>query len=234
MAATYRSERRRQYSRGRPRDCERTRRRGDEILECARELFARRGFQDTDVQALADTLGVGKGTIYRYFPSKRALFLAALDDGMHRLQDHVEAACRQATDPLDQVVRAVEAFLGFFDEHAEYAELLTQERAVFKNRRKPTYLEHRERNVERWRERFRELIAAGRVRRLPVERITDTLSALLYGVMFTNHYAGHRQPLAKQACAILEVALFGILSDAERRRHANRHRRRCASKGAPA
>ena len=30
-------------------------------------------------QALADRLGVGKGTIYRHFPSKRALFLAAAD-----------------------------------------------------------------------------------------------------------------------------------------------------------
>jgi AcrR family transcriptional regulator len=222
----------RRVRRGRPRDPERTRRRGAEILEHATQYFAKRGFQDADLQVLADTLGIGKGTIYRYFPSKRALFLAALDDGMHRMHAHVEAARDQATDPLDQIERAVEAYLEFFDKHAEYVELLIQERAVFKNRKKPTYFEHREKNVGRWRERFHELIAAGRVRPLPVEQITNVLSALLYGAMFTNYFAGRRQPLAAQARELLEVVLVGILSDAEARRRSAICRRKGGKNGA--
>jgi len=211
--------------RGRPPNPERARQRGAEILERATVLFARRGFQGTDVQVLADAIGVGKGTIYRYFPSKRALFLAALDDGMRRLHAQVEAAVQQAADPLDQIERAIEAYLAFFDDHAEFVELLIQERAVFRNRKMPTYFKHRENNVGRWRERFRELIAVGRVRPLPVEQITDVLSALVYGSMFTNYFAGRQQPLAKQARTLLDVALPGILSDAERRRRlAGRHR----------
>lgn len=197
---------------------DRARQRGAEILKRAAKFFAKRGYQDADVQVLADDLGLGKGTIYRYFPSKRDLFLAALDDGMRRMHEHVESAREQAADPLEQIERAIEAYLAFFDAHAEYVELLIQERAVFKNRKKPTYFEHRERNVGRWRERFRELIAAGRVRPLPVEQITNVLSALLYGTMFTNYFAGRRQPLAVQARELLDVALPGILSDAERTR----------------
>lgn len=204
--------------RGRPRDPQRLRQRRAEILERAAIFFARRGYQGTDVQDVADALGVGKGTIYRYFPSKEALFLAALDDGIRRMHEHIEAARLEAADPLDQIERAIEAYLAFFDEHAEYVELLIQERAVFRNRKTPTYFKHRERNVGRWRERFRELIAAGRVRPLPVEQITDVLSALLYGTMFTNYFAGRQQPLAVQARELLDVALPGILSDTERRR----------------
>jgi AcrR family transcriptional regulator len=202
--------------RGRPRDPERARRRAAAILDLATDHFARRGFQDTDVQALADELGVGKGTVYRYFPSKRDLFLATLDEGMIRLHAHLEAARVQATDPLDQVERAIEVYLAFFDSYPEYVELLIQERAVFKNRKKPTYFVHREKNVGRWRELFRGLIAAGRVRPLPPERITNVLSNLLYGTMFTNYFAGRKQSLAMQARELLDVALRGILSDTER------------------
>src|SRR5262245_37795229 len=56
--------------------CERRR---EEILARAIELFARDGYADLDLQILADDVGVGKGTLYRYFGSKQELFLAAAD-----------------------------------------------------------------------------------------------------------------------------------------------------------
>ena len=200
--------------RGRPR-CER---RPEEILEAAARFFAERGYADGDTQALADTLGVGKGTLYRYFPSKEALFLAAVDRLMRQLVQHVEAAATPVADPLERVAVAVRAFLGFCAERPEFVELLMQERAVFKDRKKPTFLEHREKNVERWRALYRGLIAEGRVRDMPVERITNVLSDLLYGTIFTNHFAGRREPPDVQARNILDIFFRGVLSEDERRR----------------
>ena len=63
---------------GRPKDEGLAARRCKEILDVAARLFAARGYQNTDVQVVADELGVGKGTVYRYFPSKRELFLGFL------------------------------------------------------------------------------------------------------------------------------------------------------------
>jgi AcrR family transcriptional regulator len=199
----------------RPR-CERRR---EEILEAAARVFAAHGYADGDTQVLADTLRVGKGTLYRYFPSKEALFLAAVDRLMQQLVEHVQAAAAAAADPLERVGVAVRAFLGFCAERPEFVELLIQERAVFKDRKKPTFIEHRERNVERWRALYRGLIADGRVRDMPVERITNVLSDLLYGTIFTNHFAGRREPADVQARNILDVVFHGILSEEERRRH---------------
>ncbi|HTU21094.1 MAG TPA: helix-turn-helix domain-containing protein, partial [Gemmataceae bacterium] len=48
-------------------------RREEQILEAAMQLFAEHGYSDTDTQLLADKLQVGKGTLYRYFRSKREL-----------------------------------------------------------------------------------------------------------------------------------------------------------------
>lgn len=191
--------------------------RREEILDAATDLFAEHGFTETVTQTLADHLGVGKGTIYRYFPSKQALFLAAADRVMRRLRARIDDEIEGIVDPLDRLSRAVFAFLAFFEEHPKYAELLIQERAQFKDRTKPTYVEHREVNVVRWRELYRSLIAEGRVRDIPVDRITDVIGDLSYGTIFTNYFAGQRKPSRSQAQDILDVVFFGILSDSERK-----------------
>ena len=121
--------------------------RKEEILRTATELFAEQGFSDAITQALADRLGVGKGTIYRHFPSKRELFLAAADRVMRKMQEQILANIAGIEDGLEQVARGIMAFLSFFADHPEYVELLIQERAQFKDRKRPTYFEHREVNV---------------------------------------------------------------------------------------
>ena len=133
---------------------------------------------------------LGKGTIYRHFPSKRELFLAAADRVMRKMQEKILANIAGVEDGLEQVARGIMAFLSFFAEHPEYVELLIQERAQFKDRKRPTYFEHREVNVVRWRKLYARLIAEGRVRDIPVERITDVVGNLIYGTMFTNFFIG--------------------------------------------
>lgn len=191
-------------------------RRSDEILDVAATLFAERGFAGADTQELADRVGVGKGTLYRYFPSKRDLFLAAADRAMRRLREYLDGVATR-DDPLDQIAAAIEAFLGFFDEHPEFAELLIQERALFRDRKQPTYIEHREKNLGRWQQLYQSLMEAGRVRPMPVHRITSVISDLVYGTMFTNHVAGRQKALREQADDIVDIVFCGILSDTERR-----------------
>src|SRR5262249_23611252 len=143
---------------GRPADPELAARRCEEILDAAVELFAKEGYSGADTQVLADALQVGKGTLYRYFPSKEALFLAAVDRVMHRLRDYIESERAKIDDPIDRIARAVHAYLTFFAEHPQYVELLMQERAQFRDRKKPTYFVHREANIKRWQDMYRDLI----------------------------------------------------------------------------
>lgn len=201
---------------GRPVDEALTERRREEILEAAARLFAQRGYSQTDTQAVADALGVSKGTLYRYFASKEELFLAAADRAMHRLREAVEAATGAGDDPLEVMQQAITAYLRFFEENSAYVELLIQERAQFKDRKKPTYFEHREKNIGRWREMFARLIAEGRVRDVPVERITGVISNLVYGTMFTNYFVGRHAALEDQVRDILDVVFHGILAEGDK------------------
>ncbi|HVP12758.1 MAG TPA: TetR/AcrR family transcriptional regulator [Phycisphaerae bacterium] len=211
---------------GRPRDEQLGARRTEEILDVAARLFAAWGFGNTDVQTVANQLGVGKGTIYRYFPTKQELFLAAVDRGMRRLMAHIEA-CMTDDDLLKQLEQAVRAYLSFFQANPEFVELLIQERAEFRDRPKPTYFAHRDANIGKFQTRLRSLIAEGRMRDLPLDTINNVVGDLVYGTMFTNYFSGRRRPLDQQADDILEVILTGLLSDKER------HRRTSANASQP-
>ena len=132
---------------------------------------------------------------------------------MRKMQEQILASIAGVEDGLEQVARGIMAFLSFFADHPEYVELLIQERAQFKDRKRPTYFEHREVNVQRWRKLYARLIAEGRVRDIPVEQITDVVGNLIYGTMFTNFFAGQAKPVEQQAQEILDIVFRGILTE---------------------
>lgn len=207
---------------GRPRDPALPGRRREEIIRVAKLLFARDGYSGTDLQQVADELEVGKGTLYRYFPSKKDLFQAAVDDVMVGMREAIDRATQGVKDPLDRIGLAVRSYLKFFHDHPENVELLIQERAEFRDRKKPTYFAYREANAEEWREIYRTLIREGRIRNIPVDRIRDVLGDLIYGTMFTNHIAGRNKSLIEQADGIIDLVFDGLLTPAERAQRAAR------------
>ena len=58
----------------------------DLILESARELFDKLGYEKTTVRAVAQKAGVGLGTIFNHFPDKPSLLIAALLDDLTKVQ----------------------------------------------------------------------------------------------------------------------------------------------------
>ena len=65
-------------SRKRARSVEARAERRDEILDVAEGLFAEQRFVDLHMARLAEEIGLAKGTLYLYFPSKESLFLAVV------------------------------------------------------------------------------------------------------------------------------------------------------------
>ena len=202
---------------GRPKDEVLQGRRREEILEQAARAFAEHGYPGTDVQWIADAIGVSKGTIYRYFASKEKLFLSAVGRGVSQLYDHVAASRVGIEDTLELIRVSVISYLEFFKKNPQLVELFIQERAEFKGKRRPIYFEHKDARRAPWRELIGELIERGKVRQMPVDRLLDVLGDLMYGTMFTNHFAGRDKPFEAQAENILDIFFMGILSDQERK-----------------
>jgi AcrR family transcriptional regulator len=191
--------------------------RRQQIIEAAAALFTRLGYSKCDMQRVATKLKIAKGTIYLYFTSKEELFSACVDWEMQQLGMAVNQAVDGVSDPFQRIAKAILAYLNFFDEHPEYVELLIQERAIFRGRKRPAYFNYRDANRGPWREMYSSLARAGRIRSdIPVERILDTIGSLLYGTMFTNYFIGRSISMADQFTAIYETVMRGILTDEER------------------
>ena len=51
------------------------------ILQAARRLFGRKGYDGTTTRDLAQAAGVAEGTVFRHFPNKKAILIAVATEG---------------------------------------------------------------------------------------------------------------------------------------------------------
>ena len=152
-------------------------------------------------------------------PASGDLFLAAADRVMRKMQERVDANIAGIDDGLERITRAITTFLGFFAEHPPFVELLIQERAYFKDRKRPTYFEHRDVNIERWRQLYRDLIAAGADPRHA--RRADHECRQQRGLRDHGHQLFQRSAQALRMCRRRRSSTSsscGILTESERQR----------------
>lgn len=187
-------------------------RREKEILAAAARVFAETGYRQADVQLVADRLGVGKGTVYRYFPTKKALFFGAVDAGMRALVESIDAAASEMDDPAKYFEQGIRSYLEFFDRNPDLVELLIIERAEFRDREQATYFVYKERDHARRKAFIEKAIARGIIRDIPPERIMNVVGDCLYGAMFTNHFSTRRIPYERQAADIMDLLLNGVFT----------------------
>ncbi|MBA4190469.1 MAG: TetR/AcrR family transcriptional regulator [Planctomycetaceae bacterium] len=202
---------------GRPRDPELEARRREQIIDVAAREFARYGFANTQVQTIANHLGVGNGTVFRYFETKEKLFLAAVECGLRELTAEMDRVLEASLDPLTMFTEAIRTYLGFFHRRPEMAELFIQERAAFPHHHRPLYFatqaddEHTCKHTEF----FQRLMATGRIRPMPIERLFAVVGDLLYGTILTNLLSGRPADPESQARDVTDVILNGILADGD-------------------
>ncbi|SRR5712692_2690901 len=94
------------------------------ILQAAVELFTERDFHQVLMDDVAQRADVGKGTVYRYFPTKEELYFATIFEGWDRLGKELEAVLQQdgpLHDTLEHVTRQV---LSYFWHRRQFVSLV--------------------------------------------------------------------------------------------------------------
>ena len=85
------------------------------IAGAALILFMKRGFAATSVGQIARAAGVGKGTLYAYYDTKADIFVAAILEWMHQLEQRFERQLASIDDPVQRLKRFVELNLELVD-----------------------------------------------------------------------------------------------------------------------
>jgi AcrR family transcriptional regulator len=80
------------------------------ILDAARRLIGRSGFRETAMETVAAEAGVATGTVYRYFPSKAALFVEVVSRVSEREVGVVASIAARSEPARARLEAAVRAF----------------------------------------------------------------------------------------------------------------------------
>ncbi len=73
------------------------------ILAAAADIFAAQGFYQATIEQIADAAGVGKGTVYLYFKSKKGLFDALVLESSQRVLQQAKAVLTAHSDPIERI-----------------------------------------------------------------------------------------------------------------------------------
>jgi AcrR family transcriptional regulator len=76
-----------------------------QLLDVAIHVFAQHGYAGASTQAIASAAGLSEPALYRHFPSKRALFLAAFERASTELLDSWRSIAAESPSPLEAIAR---------------------------------------------------------------------------------------------------------------------------------
>jgi AcrR family transcriptional regulator len=96
------------------------------VLECACGIFSTGSYRGTTTAEIARRAGVTEPVLYRHFASKRALYLAVLEESWSQLRAMWEHAIAEEPDPRFRVAAMGRAYFAATDPKVLCAELWIQ------------------------------------------------------------------------------------------------------------
>ena len=79
----------------------------DLLVEVARSLFAKDGFENTTMNDIAVASGKGRRTLYTYFKNKEDIYYAVITDELLRMSQRLKDVAAKKTDPEDKLVQII-------------------------------------------------------------------------------------------------------------------------------
>jgi AcrR family transcriptional regulator len=129
------------------------------LLDAAERVFAELGYHDASIVKVTEAAGVGQGTFYLYFASKRDVFDELVRDLNRRVRHAMKEASSQGSTRLEAELLGFGAYFRFTAEHPALYRIIRQAEFV-----SPEMLHyHYEKLAEGYVEGLRESMAKGEV-----------------------------------------------------------------------
>jgi AcrR family transcriptional regulator len=83
------------------------------ILDAARTLFVKEGYESVSIRKIADKIEYAPGTIYLYFHDKAEILDRICEETFAKLLRKMDAIVHDTADPLDKMRRGLRAYIQF-------------------------------------------------------------------------------------------------------------------------
>lgn len=88
----------------------------EKLIDVARNLFAKNGFENTTMNDIAAASGKGRRTLYTYFKNKEEIYFGVIEQEMERLSEKMVEVGKRAMEPEDKLVELVYTHLNLIKE----------------------------------------------------------------------------------------------------------------------
>ncbi|MGQ0812633.1 MAG: TetR/AcrR family transcriptional regulator [Nitrospiraceae bacterium] len=102
----------------------------ESLLHVALRLFYEKGIYWTKIEDITERADIGKGTFYKYFPTKEALLLTLLQEGLKELTARIRERVRSSNDGSQITGQVIDAQFDFYLQRPEYLLLFHQVRGL--------------------------------------------------------------------------------------------------------
>lgn len=86
------------------------------LLDVARQLFAKKGLDDTTMNDIALASGKGRRTLYTYFKNKESIYYAVIEEELDRMSERLKIVAAKNIDPEDKLVQLIYTHLSLIKE----------------------------------------------------------------------------------------------------------------------
>ncbi|MDI6732420.1 MAG: TetR/AcrR family transcriptional regulator [Planctomycetota bacterium] len=186
-------------------------RRRQEILGIATEMFAIQNYHLVDMERIADKLGVGKGTIYRYFPSKEKLFSAVMEQMMRQLANAIADKTTGITNPLERLKVIIRTHIEFFSKNMHLLEIFIHYRSAYRERARQLYLKYSSRGLKLSEVLVQQCIDRGLIKKISPKAIATLLGDTFEGILFSAFLGSRHKTIIERGKYLEEVFINGLL-----------------------
>ncbi len=182
-----------------------------EILQAARKVFARSGFDGATVDEIAEAAGLAKGTVYLYFPSKREIYLEALRQGLSGLLDDMKRNVAAVSAPAEKVRAVIETRVRYAEKNRDLVKIYHSEFGNFgaahvNKECRSLYLEQ----VKMLEAVLEDAAASGHIRAVRAGAAAFTISEMIRGLILQRLFGWSRESVATDVEFLLDMIWKGL------------------------
>jgi len=183
----------------------------EKILNAALDLFYQKGFHLATVDEIAERAGVGKGTLYRYFASKGALFNELIKSRTEELERNAQAVLDGQDDVLTMITKYVRIYFEFFDHNKRLYRLILQERLDLADQVQELYVKKVMRRIPVLKRKIREASQQGVLKDVDFQTVFYGVMGFIHGVIQKWLVNECSYPLVDELPTVMEVLFYGFV-----------------------
>ena len=175
------------------------------------KFFSNKGFHKSTVDEIAAAAWVGKGTVYRRFGDKRALFMTVVDTYLTETLAFVGKAVEAESTPTARLRAFTTAYLEYFTNRSEFFVLIMKELGSFGEEFRESVIRKYLAHVDIIEECVKDGISEGVMKDVDTRAAAFALFAMASGALRRWLFSGEAFALEKDGEVVLEIFMDGML-----------------------